>query len=233
MVQCDRFQLHEVQKQMTLQPECPVYIHCSRLCTEQESKANFLQVRMVNRSSRLICSVFLSLKGFAGDGSVLFEIRESVLGDCNAMPHSVFGENRLISLGTKMPFYIEITVVRAVFADGMIWRRLPGQRLISVRDSGWLPCTCGMRNPPNARFCALCGAELDADEEEMPVPEMPPLEKRERPAPIVRKFVPQPPAEEEEEGTSKGLVILLVILVVLAVLAAGGFAYWCIVQNII
>lgn len=242
MVQSDRFLLHEVRKQTILQPECPVYIHCSRLCTEKESKANFLQIRMVNRSDRLISSVFLKLEGLAGDGSVLFEIPELVLGDCNALPHSVFGENRLIALGRKMPGDIRITVERAVFADGMIWRRLPGQKLTSLQEAGWTPCTCGMLNPPDAAVCALCGAELAAkgqkisrpqNREEQRIPLSACNRKAERPGPIVRKFIPQQFPEEEEQGPSRGLVILLVVLALLAVLAAAGFIYWCIVRGII
>lgn len=233
MIPNDRFLLHEVQKQTILQPECPAYIHCSRLCTEKRSQANFLQVRMVNRWDRVISSVFLGILGRDRDGSVLFDIREMVLADCNALPHTVFGENRLLALGRKYPAELQITVERIVFADGLIWRRLPGQKLVRAEEIGWTACRCGMKNPPEAAECALCGRKLKAPanrEETEPVPEEKPAE---RPAPIVRQFIPRPPLPEEEEGTSKGLVALLVILVILAVLAAGGFLYWCFTQNLL
>ena len=138
MVQNDRFLLHEMQKQTILQPESPVYIHCSRLCTEKKSGANFLQVRMVNRSDRLVGSIFLGIEGLNPDGTVLFSIREAVIGDCNALPHSVFGENRLLALGCREPSEVRLTVERVVFADGMIWRRLPGQQLTSAEKAGRL-----------------------------------------------------------------------------------------------
>lgn len=240
MVTADRFSLRKMQKQTVLQPECPVYIHCSRLCTEKGSGSNFLQVRMVNRSDRLISSVFLGIAGLNADGDVLFTIREMVLSDCNAMPHAVFGEKRLLALGHRTAAELQITVERVIFADGMIWRKLPGQQLTSTEEAGWLPCRCGMKNPPGSPVCALCGSSLltaETPKRESPrIRPMPPVNipvNEDRPAPIVRHFVPEQPEMAEEERGSKGLYILLLVLSLIAVLAVGGFLYWCFEQNLI
>ena len=238
MAAADRFSLHEVQKQTILQPECPVYIHCSRICTDKMTGSNFLQIRMVNRSDRLICSIFLGIEGLDRSGAVLFSIREMVMSDCNALPHAVFGENRLLALGRKPVSKVRITTERVVFSDGMLWRKLPGQQLTSAEKAGWTACRCGMQNPPDSPVCALCGRPLlisgGQEEDSWILPPPPPIQEREepRPGPIVRHFIPQQPVIEEEHR-SVGLYILLLVLTLLIIFAAGGFLYWCHTQNLI
>lgn len=230
MICTDRFALHPTQRQTIFQPECPVYIHCSRRCTDQKSGTPFVQVRMVNRSERLICAVFLRIEGIRDDGAVAYAMPEVVLADCNAAPHTVFGEERLIVLEREAVQSLNITVVRVCFADGMLWRRLPGQRLTTAHEAGWLPCTCTMFNLPKAERCALCGRLLLKEEEP---PETAPLaqEKSEnmtafvpKPAPILRNFEPSLPPVPQKR--SKAMRSLLVILSLLALLCIGTVGYY-------
>lgn len=227
MICTDRFAIHPTQMQTILQPECPVYIHCSRRCTDQKSGTSFVQIRMVNRSERLICSVFLRIEGVRADGTAAYLLPEVVLADCNAAPHTVFGEERLTVLGREAVQSLNITVVRVCFADGMLWRKLPGQRVTTAREVGWLPCTCTMLNPPKAEHCALCGRSLSAQEEpveephdapRLPSPFVP------KPAPILRDYEPTLPPVRERRSTAMRTV--LAVLSLLALLCVGAVAFY-------
>lgn len=236
MVCAERFVLCATQPQTLLQPECPVYIHCSRRCMDQKSGAVFVQVRMVNRSERLVCSVFLRIEGLDGDGKPCYVMPEVVLADCNAMPHTVFGENRLLLLERTEVDRLRIVVERVGFADGMLWRRLPSHRLTSAQEAGWERCVCAMWNPSKTSKCALCGRRLTQPEELLTPPEpIRPQLFEERPAPIVRPFVPIQPAvlPEERAGGSSGLLALLIVLATLAVLSVVGMGIYAYLNGLI
>lgn len=232
MICTDRFAFLPTQPQTVLQPQCPVYIHCSRRCTDEKSGTHFVQVRMVNRSERLICTVFLCIEGIGADGTVAFTLPELVLPDCNAAPHTVFGEERLIALGRREARTLRITVVRVCFADGLIWRKLSGQRLTTAQEAGWLPCICSMRNPPGTERCALCGRPLLDSEAFVETPAPPAEEERiappfsPKPAPILRLFEPTlPPAREKRSSAMRAVLVILSLLALLCLAAAGYYAY--------
>lgn len=239
MILADRFVMHPTQKQTLAQLECPVYIHCSRRCRDKKSGTNFVQVRMVNCSERLICDVYLRIEGYDRNGETVYVRNDVVLPNCNAVPCAVFGEDRIISLGMQEASWLCITVERVCFADGMLWRRLPGHKLTDIR--AWKSCSCGMRNHPKSAVCVLCKRNLAQPEikkhktlrsEPMhlltPVPVFdPPVpinrpEPIVRPAPIVRQQMPQkyPPVQEKKK--SRKLKITLIVLLLLAVTAAAG-----------
>lgn len=232
MICTDRLAFQTMQRQTILQPESPVYVHCYRRCTDQKSGTPFVQVRMVNRSDRLICSVFLRIEGVRADGSVAYTLSEVVLADCNALPHSVFGEERLIVLGREAVQGLRITVLRVCFADGMLWRRLPGQMLTTAQEAGWNPCVCTMPNPPKAERCALCGRLLSVEEIPMETSSFA-QEKAEnltafvpKPAPIVRSFEPTlPPVREKRSTAMRTVLVLLSLLALLCVGAVGYYAH--------
>ncbi len=256
MITPERFALLPIQNQILLQPECPVYVHCFRQCTERRSGTAFVQVRMVNRSERCIKSVILSAQASCGE-TVMFRREELFLAECNALPGAVFGEERMLSLGKCNAPSLCFTVERVIFADGMVWRKLPGQRLQTAEESGWSRCSCAMPNPPQASVCALCGkpiAAAPAAQEEtepefvepMPqesiavlesVPEAMPVyatvgASEERPMPIVRTepvYFPNAQAycEEEEYSEKRWPSVLLCIVCVLALLVALGFLAYC------
>lgn len=233
MICADRFVLQQTQMQTILQPESPVYVHCYRRCTDQKSGTPFVQVRMVNRSDRLICSVFLRIEGVRADESVAYTLSEIVLADCNAAPHSAFGEERLIVLGKEAVQSLNITVVRVCFADGMLWRRLPGQRLTTAKEARWNSCACMMPNPPKAERCAFCGRLLSVEEIPMETSSFA-QEKAEnltafvpKPAPILRSFEPTiPPVREKRSTAMRTVLVLLSLLALLCVGAVGYYAHY-------
>ena len=63
MIPTDRFLPLAMQRRKEFQPECPVYVHCSRRSMERESGTVLLQVRLFNCGEREIRTVFLNLCG--------------------------------------------------------------------------------------------------------------------------------------------------------------------------
>lgn len=247
MTSLDRFTLLPVQKQTVLQPDSPVYIHCSRRSMERRTGAAFVQVRMVNRSERMICNVFLRIEGLNQFEEPCFVMPEVILAGCNAAPHTVFGEERLISIDRIAVCQIRITVERVTFADGMIWRRLPGQKILDTAQ--WKKCTCAMPNPPKASKCRLCGRQLhvpavtkepdlfplSVEPEALPVPPPQPLH---RPQPIVREpgpVLPEAvlPEVPEKKSRSGALLAILIILSILAFLSVVGLMFYALYLGLI
>lgn len=256
MVNTDRFITMETCKQPEIQPDSPVYIHCSRRCKEEKTGAMFLQVRLVNRTDAPIRTVLLQVEGLSEYGTVLYTMRDMILAECKAKPHAVFGENKILALEHTPVARVRITVEKVVYEDGIIWRRRKGQGLVSAREKGWHSCTCGMRNPPEATLCELCGKALrteklpeEVQEEPVIVPavedfpeiivpyieEKPPevYDGMERPEPIERHFYTvkeQPIVVEEEHRTPDWLVVLLCVFGILALVAAVGFLAYFFMQ---
>lgn len=148
---------------------------------------------------------------------------------------------------------VRIIVERVAYEDGIIWRRQSGQRLVLARKEGWNTCQCGMRNPPEAAFCELCGRALkdeafsqtpvlqpsveDFPEIQVPYIEMRPPEPytgMERPEPIVREFYkadePLPEEPEAEHGAPGWLVVLLCVFGIAALVAVTGFLAYIFMQ---
>lgn len=231
MVGIDRFFACDTEKPELIQPGCPVYLHCFRRNVERITEAQYLQVRLVNRSDYRVESVFLRVEGYAADGTAAYVLPELLLTKCAAAPHSVFGEDRLLALAQKPVKTLRIIVERVAFSDGMMWRRLGSQGFLPAEQ--WPQCpTCAMRNPPEQERCALCGGSLcqSADASKQPpvraeqlpqqilAPEcaLPP----ERPAPIVRtQPFPLPTPDEESEETDSVPAWLVVLLCVLGTAA--------------
>ena len=206
MITMSRFVMQNVQRHELLQPQCPVYLHCSRICSDPRSGASFAQLRLVNRSDWAIRTVLVSIECLNADGRICDTLRERFLVNCNALPHSVFGEEQLLALSHEPIEALRVTIERVLFSDGLSWRRLPEQRIVTVQEAGWRRCSCAMPNPPEASGCLLCGKPLDesrppiAVEAPFPEPELPsdvqslpeeaeteaPVEVQQRPAPILR-----------------------------------------------
>lgn len=253
MVTTDRFKTMETYKQPEIQPDSPVYIHCSRRCVEESTNAVFLQVRLVNRTDEPIRTVVLQIEGLSEYGVVLYTMRDMILAECNAKPHTVFGEKKILALEHTPVHRVRITVEKVIYEDGIIWRRQPGQKLVSAKEKGWTTCECGMRNPPEAAYCELCGRPIreeaapEAETVQTPVEDFPEIQVpyieeappetykgMERPEPIVRHYyeVHNVPSEhtEEEHGTPGWLVILLCVFGILALVAAVGFLAYIFMQ---
>lgn len=238
MALIDSFVPLPMQKHTLVQPDSPVYVHCSRRSIEKHTGASFVQVRMVNRSERVICNVFLRIEGLDRFGERCFLMPEVILADCNAAPHAVFGEERLLSIDRAPAERLCITVERVTFADGMIWRRLPDQKLMDA--SQWKRCVCAMPNPPTASRCRLCGRKLSEEirpepeirkipevpQESAPVAQIPPTPPADRPSPIIREPIPSLPQPPKEARTSKALLALLIVLVILACLSVAGLVFY-------
>lgn len=241
VVSANRFQAEEIQLHKLLQPESPVLVWCSRRLTEEETGAVFAQVRMVNRTDRVITTVMLQIEGLRPDGSALFTQQDIILADCNAAPRSLFGEERMLVLQREEVASLRITVERVVFRDGTSWRKLPEQALLTAKQAGWRACACGMPNPAENTVCDLCGAVLPEIVEEAvvtPLPKTDDLRPEDvripdeyPPAQVIREYYPLTvyETEEEEPEAPKWLVILLSILGSLALAAAIGFFVYCLV----
>lgn len=240
MIPAGRFTLLGTQEQTVLQPECPVYVHCTRRSIERESGTPFLQVRMVNRADRPVGTVYLLVEGLDALGQVRYTLRELALTGLHARPRAVFGEERMLVLPAQEAVSVRVLVERVVFEGGTLWRRLPEHRLTTLAESGWRRCACSMPNPPERERCLLCGRPLappretpqEAPREVLPVWEPEPV--RERPAPIVRDFTPTYPEElydeAEERSAPRVLVVLLCIFGGAAVLAAAAFLTFCLLK---
>ncbi len=251
MIFMDRFFMHPMQKQSFVQAQCPVYIHCSRRCTEKRSGAAFVQVRMVNCSERMVCSVFLRIEGIDAAGKSRYVLNDVVLPDCNALPHTVFGEDRILSIDRAEVECLKITVERICFADGMIWRKLPRHALMDINECNH--CACGMSNLPNIPNCVLCGRNLFAQYVEEPAPavttemfdyprqyeQVLPAERfgampiYERPAPIIRTQLPPMELPETDQGYSRRLKVGLVLLLLLALAVVAGFFLYAYKEGLI
>lgn len=249
VVSANRFLAEELQRHTPLQPESPVLVYCSRRCKEENTGTVFAQVRMVNRTDRVITAVVLQIEGLHTDGSVRYTLRDLILADCNAAPHSLFGEERMLVLQREAVASLRITVERVAFSDGTSWRKLPEQKLKTPEEAGWRVCACGMPNPAENSVCDLCGAALSgiAEAEEVllpepdnatPLPIADPLQPEDIRIPdeypttqVIREYYPVTvyETEEEEPEAPKWLVVLLSILGSLALAAAIGFFVYCLV----
>lgn len=249
MVRTACFTTMETYKQPEIQPDSPVYIHCSRRCVEQSIGAAFLQLRLVNRTDATVRTVVVQIEGLNENGAVLYTMPNVILAECDAQPHTAFGENKILALERTPIHRVRVTVEKVVYEDGIIWRRQKGQRLISAQEEGWRTCQCGMRNPPVADFCELCGEELtkqvpasQPSVENFPEIQVPYIEVKppqeyvavEHPEPIVRQSVyPDdfPLVEEEEERVMpRWLVVLLCIFGIAALVAVIGFMTYIFMQ---
>lgn len=254
MVSTDRFSAMETYKQPEIQPDSPVYIHCSRRCKERSTDAEFLQIRLVNRTDQGIRTVVLQIEGLSEYGVVLYTMRDMILAECDAKPHSAFGEDKILALEHTPIHRVRITVEKVVFEDGTLWRRNQAQALISAQEAGWNTCVCGMRNPPQAQYCELCGNAITqktenlpptSQEEDFPEIRVPYIETEppeeysgmEPQEPPVQNFYTvyeaapaQPETVPEEHGLPTGLVVLLCILGVIALFAVTAFLAYCFMQ---
>ncbi len=235
MIPAERFALLDMQRQTLLQPDCPVYVHCTRRSVARDSGDVFLQVRMVNCAEREISTVFLCVEGLDFCGQVCYQVRELPIADCAAAPHRVFGENRLLVLPQTKIASLQVTVERVIFADGTRWRRQPEQRLCSAGEAGRFVCACGLPNPPQRERCLLCGRTLVREalsEEALAPPAQPALE---RPAPIVRDFTPhavwgEDSFEEEDARMPRWQIAVLCAFGGAAILAAIAFLAFCLMR---
>lgn len=157
MQQTGRFTFSKTYRQDLIQKDCPIYVHCSRLCSDDRTGGRFLQVRLVNRSDKAVENVVLTVKGIDGCGNACGQLSGLILPDCKAQPHSIFGEDRMIAVGKLRAQKAELMVERVSFADGMIWRRRTASEPVALKGSDWKLCECGLPNPPGNCRCDLCG----------------------------------------------------------------------------
>ena len=241
MILPDRFTMQPMQKQSFVQSECPIHVHCTRRFTDKRSGTNFIQVRLVNCSERLICDVYLCIEGFDRNKNRCFVRNEVVLADCNALPHTIFGENRILSLGSENAASVLVTVERICFADGMIWRKLPRHKLTDTES--WSACVCGMKNHPNAASCSFCSRSLTEEAAQAQLP-APPVESEEltaeepipsfsifeRPSPIIRThpvFIESPIISQPKTSRAWKVSLILFLVFVFAVISGLlAFAYF-------
>lgn len=152
----EKFEYYPMRKPTRIQPECPVYVHGYGLAVQKGSGAAFVQIRLVNRCESTVHSVFLHISGKDIMGNVLYELRFVPLIECAGQPHKDFGEEQLLFLPQGNVCTLDIEIEDILFADGMIWRRQSGQRLLTAEEAGWVTCSCGMKNPGEAHVCAYC-----------------------------------------------------------------------------
>lgn len=249
----DRFTTSPPYRQALIQVGCPVYVHCSRICTDRRTGDRFLQLRLVNRRDREIETVILSIDSYDAWGNSCGKLTELILPSCKAQPHSIFGEDRLIALGKLRGAKMEVTVTCVGFSDGMLWRARAINSPCPLEESGWEVCACGLPNEPEQECCDLCGRKLYQPVPAAPVVEAP-SEVAEAPAapmPEVPLFKPEPilrtpeelqesyhafvlaaqeydteDMEEEEEGVPRWLFILLCVIGGVALLAALTFLFY-------
>lgn len=246
VVSANRFLAEEIQLHTLLQPESPVLVYCSRRSTEEDTGAVFAQVRMVNRTDRTVTAVILQIEGLDPVGTVRYTQQDVILADCNAAPHSLFGEERMLVLQREAVASLRITVERVAFSDGTSWRKLQEQKLLTAEEAGWRACSCGMPNPAENAVCDLCGEPL-SEPEAQPLPQPEPVAPPPKaepvmaediripdeypPTQVIREYYPVTvyETEEEEPEAPRWLVILLSILGSLALAAAIGFFVYCLV----
>lgn len=235
MIPAARFTPLDMQRQTLLQPDCPVYIPCTRRSVARDSGDIFLQVRMVNCAEQEISAVFLCVEGLDFCGQACYQVRELPIAGCAAAPHSFFGENRLLVLPRTRTASLRVTVERVIFSDGTHWRRQPESHLCSAQEAGRMVCACGLPNPPKRERCLLCGRTLvPAVSAEAPSA---PQESAAvgRPAPVVRDFTPRVGWEEDSIGQEaarmpRWQVAVLCVFGAAAVLAAIAFLTFCLMR---
>ncbi len=164
MSRLGKFVYYPMQKPSRIQPECPVYIYAYSLAVQSYSGAAFVQLRLVNRSERVVHSVFLQVSGINAQGDCLYELHYLPIAGCNAEPHEDFGEDHLLFLPEGHVRSLEVHVEDVLFEDGLIWRKQNRHQLLTPEQAGWKSCTCGMKNPGEAESCAFCRRQLKGTE---------------------------------------------------------------------
>ncbi len=239
MFASDRFALQPMQKYSQISSGVPVLICCSRQCTEVRSGVPFLQLRMRNLTDRLICSVFLTIEGFALSGKRVFRMREVIVPDCNAKSGELFGEARMIAI-EAITADTRITVERVVFDDGMIWCKATAYRPMVFEPVREEPEPI-VGSAPSARIPQQPTELLEGDrtlpsKEQMRLgrgtTEPLALKSEQRPAPIVRESLPMLPVMQNKQTKVNALPawilvaggIVLAVGAVLVLLAHGNFS---------
>ena len=239
MLQTDRFQLQSTQKHSFLQPDCPVYVHCTRQCEDRRSGAKLLQLRLVNCAADTVETVVFDVEGMSPWGEVCFCLPALVMTGCKAAGGKIFGENRVFSLKGNRASQLRITVRQVIFANGMAWKLQPSHKITTVEEAGWEVCSCGLPHPKERVRCAFCGSLLKKESVEVfektpePAPENIACEPAStsapepvcesapevKPEPVVRSKPPVFPAEpifaeldEDEEDDEDGVPIWLSVL---------------------
>lgn len=156
----DRFEPSKLYRQSLIQVGCPIYVHCSRVCTDRRTGDRFLQLRLVNRSDREVDSIILQIDSYDAWGNSSGKIAGLILPDCKAQPHSIFGEDRLIALGKLRGVKTEVTVESVRFSDGMIFSARASHAPIPLEETDWEVCACGLPHEPEQARCDLCGRSL-------------------------------------------------------------------------
>lgn len=164
-----KFVYYPMRKSTMIQPDCPVYIYAYSLAIQKDGDAAFVQVRLVNRSDRCVHSVFLRIEGKDRYGNRLYELDYVPLVECAGKPHKAFGEEQPLFLPEGEVYSLNIQVLDVLFTDGMIWRKQNDHQILTPEQAGWETCTCGMKNPREAKSCAFCGASFLATEESLEV----------------------------------------------------------------
>lgn len=239
-----------VQKPRRLQPDCPVRLYSYLCSAEERSGVQCVQLRLVNCADKQVDSLFLRICGIGKNGEICYTLQNMPLTGCWAEPRRVFGENRRILLPSAEIAELEITVERVLFADGMLWKRLPAHRLDSPEALGMVRCACGMWNEAHGEHCGFCMrpvAPFEPVQEEatetgdyVPVPELSMEEfesMMQETAAVLRSMQEQTEPQEdephcasetEEEATAKrgrAIWIMLCIFAVLALVTLGALYY--------
>ena len=160
MLQTDRFQLQKTVKHPYLQPDCPVYVYCTRQSEDRRSGARLVQIRMVNCGVGSVGTVVFDIEGLTPWGEVCFSLPALVMTGCKAAHGKVFGDDKVFSLKGNRASKLRVIVRQVIFADGMSWKCQSSHSLTTVEEAGWKICNCGMPNPPLREFCVFCGAAL-------------------------------------------------------------------------
>lgn len=197
MQQSGRFITSQIYRQALIQESCPVYVHCSRLCTDSRTGDRFLQVRLVNRTDRQIDNVFLCVDGLDAWGNPCGQLAGLILPDCKAQPHSIFGEERMIAVGKLRAAKLNITVERVSFYDGMLWRGRAASLPQPLEETDWQLCACGLPHAPGQELCDLCGRRLGQAD----APTQPPVQTAVVPA----VPLPEAPAQQAAEESADPL----------------------------
>ena len=245
----ERFERSPLQRQLLIQRDCPVYVHCFCRCTDRKTGATFAQVRMVNRAAWTVRSIWLSVQCMDAAGNVC-SLKTTLLAGLSAAPGTMFGEERLLPLGAQQIAALAITVEHIVFDGGMRWKRLTGQCLLPLEAVGWQRCTCGLPNPPDAERCPLCdrpterGTQTDAvtAQQESAVTQSRPEAAEDASAlqSEAADYVSESADDwqtddaswEEAEGVPCWMTVLLCLLAALALLAIAAVATLCVWKRV-
>ena len=193
MADLRKFIYSPLKKINMIQPECPVYVYGYGLAVQKYGNAAFAQVRLVNRTEKTVHSVFLQIEGKDQEGKSLYVLEYVPLVECMGKAYKDFGEEQPLFLPQGTVDSLEIHVLDVLFDDGMIWRKQSGQKLLTPEEAGWIPCTCGMKNPSETRCCVFCGKKILVTEETeiLPVPTDPEI-----PQEIIEEIIEETLAEE-------------------------------------